>query len=38
MSADDLFADGKKLGSEGKHKDAIACYDKAIEIDPRVKK
>ena len=34
MSADDLFADGKKLGGEGKYEEAIASYDKAIEIDP----
>ena len=35
MSADDLFADGKKLGGEGKYEEAIASYDKAIEIDPK---
>ena len=38
MSADDLFADGKKLGGEGKYEEAIASYDKAIEIDPKYTK
>ena len=34
MSAKDLFADGKKLSGEGKYEEAIASYDKAIELDP----
>ena len=35
MSAKDLFADGKKLSGEGKYEEAIASYDKAIELDPK---
>ena len=36
MSANDLFVDGKKLSGEGKYEEAIASYDKAIELDPKL--
>ena len=35
MSIDDLLVEGKKLGDEGKYEEAVTCYDKAIEIDPK---
>jgi len=32
---DDLLEAGDRLQEEGEYEDSIACYDKAIEIDPK---
>ena len=35
IKANDLFVEGKRLHDAGKYEEAIASYDKAIEIKPK---